>query len=55
MGLRALTPVGEPSQYDYSPVGGLPTQREWDLITLQVLPSCCVMAYSLSSDVENLR
>ena len=38
-GLRALTPVGQPLQYNYSPICGSPTQQVWDLITSQVCPS----------------
>ena len=39
MGLRTLTPVGEPLQYNYSPIRGLPTWGVWDLIILRVRPS----------------
>ena len=34
MGLRALTPMGELLQYNYSPVCGSPTWVGWDLIIL---------------------
>ena len=42
-GLRTLTLVGEPLQYNYSPVCGLPTWAVWDLIVTKVplLPSRC--------------
>ena len=39
MGLRILIPVGEPLQYSYSPVFGLPTWRVWDLTMSRVHPS----------------
>ena len=32
MGLRTITPVGEPLRYNYFPVCGLPTRWVWDLI-----------------------
>ena len=39
VGLRFLTPVGEPPQYNDSPVCGSPTLRVWDLVTLRPCPS----------------
>ena len=36
VGLRTLTPGGEPLQYNYSPVCGSPTPGVWDLITSRV-------------------
>ena len=39
MGLRTLTPVGEPLPYNYSPVCGSPTWGVWNLIISQVCPS----------------
>ena len=39
MGLRTLTPVGEPLQYNYFPVCKLPTQWVWDLIKSWKCPS----------------
>ena len=39
MGLRTLTPVGEPLQYNYSSVCGLPSWGLWDFIISRVHPS----------------
>ena len=39
VGLRTLTPVEEPLQYNYSPVCGLPTPGGWDLIISPVYPT----------------
>lgn len=38
VGLRFLTPVGEPLQYNDFLVCGSPTLRVWDLMTLQARP-----------------
>lgn len=44
VGLRTLTPVGEPLQCNYSPVCGSPTPRgmEFDYIQVVVVPSLCL-------------
>lgn len=39
VGLRFLTPVGEPLQYNDSPACGSPTLRVWDLMSLRACPS----------------
>ena len=51
MGLRTITPVGEPLRYNYFPVCGLPTRWVWDLILSWLRPSYYLMASSLSLDV----
>ena len=38
MGLRTLTLVGKPLQYNYFPVCGSPTQWVWDLIMSKSTP-----------------
>ena len=55
VGLRTLTPVGGPLQYDFSPVSGLPNQVVWDVIS-RVCPFCqshCG-SFFMSLAVENL-
>ena len=54
MGLRSLTPVGEPLQYSCFPVCGLPTRQVWDLLISQKHPSYCLDETSLSLSVGNL-
>ena len=54
-GLRTLTPLGEPLQYNYSPVCRSPIWRVWDLI-ISWKYACyyLVVASSLSLNVEYL-
>ena len=52
VGLRTLTPVGEPLWYSYFPVCGSPTQWRENLIISLKHPSCCLNVASL--DVEYL-
>lgn len=47
LGLKTLTPVGEPLKYNYSLVCGSPTWGVWNLIILQVLPIHLVVVPSL--------
>ena len=55
MGLRTLIPVGDPLQYDYFPVCGLPTWQVWNWIRSWQHPSYhLVVASSLSLGVECL-
>ena len=54
VGLRVLSPVGEPLWYNYFPVCGSSTQLVWDLIVLQMHPSYCLVVASLSLDVGYL-
>ena len=53
VGLRTLSPVGEPLQYNYFPVCGSPTQWVWDLSILQKHPWYhLVVASSLSLGID---
>ena len=56
VGLRTLTPVGEPLQYNFSPVCGLPPLGMWDLIILRVCPSypSCCGSFFMSVVLEDL-
>ena len=55
VGLRTLSPVGEPVRQNYFLVCGSPSWWVWDLIISQKHPSYCfTVASSMSLDVEYL-
>ena len=52
-----LTPVGEPLQYNYFPVCGLPSWRVWNLsyiMKVPLLPSCCGFFFVFGCEVSFL-